>query len=222
MTVRTTIVAHGALIKYDLREEAARGHIHGRQIMSFEGLACRLAGGFVRAIDDDMLRDAVQKSLPSVELGELDAIKSLPGMVAAAAGTLRKAWRAGLDLQQEASRHPRIASVAALEAAVLERLPVSAKRPSDIADMAMQRLHLAEKLFGSIRFVGITELSPCWRPLLHALASRLSVTWDAGPRQVPEWLNEEAIKIERVDAETPNVSCVSAANARHEVIEAMR
>jgi RecB family exonuclease len=222
MTVRTTIVTHGALIKHDLRAEAARGHIHGRQIMSFEGLACRLAGGFVKAIDDDMLRDAVQKALPSVELGELDAIKSLPGMVAASAGTLRKAWRAGLDLQEEACRHARIASVAALETAVLERLPVSAMRPSDIAAVAMERLHLAETLFGTIRLVGITELSPCWRPLLHALASRLSVTWDAGPRQVSGWLNGEVVKVRRADPEVPNVSCISAANARHEVIEAMR
>ena len=162
MSRRHTIVAHGALLKQELRVEAARSRTTGRQIMTFESLACRLAGGFVHPIDDEVLRDAVQRSLPITELGELDPIKDLPGFVAAAAGTLRKAWRSGLVLQDEAAKNARIASVARLEAAVLERLPPAAKRPIDVVEEATARIGLAETLFGSLRIVGIMELSPCW------------------------------------------------------------
>ena len=132
-----------------------------------------------------MLREAILTSLPTVDLGELEAIKELPGMVGAAAETLRKAWRSGLDLQEEAARHPRVASVAKLETAVLDRLPAAALRPVDIVAEATKRIELAKTLFGSIRIVGITELSPCWRPLLHLAATRIPTTWVAGPRSVP-------------------------------------
>ena len=222
MLKRHTIVAHGSLLKSDLRAEAARERLHGRQILTFEVLACRLAGGFSAPIDDDMLRDAVQKALPVTELGELDAIKTLPGMVTASAGTLRKSWRSGLDLQDEAPLHPRIASVARLEVSVLQRLPASAMRPADVVAKAMQRLHLAETLFGSIHILGATELSPCWRPLLHALAERMPVLWDAGPRRAPAWLDAKLVTIRRSAPEKPELLCISATNARHEAIEAMR
>jgi hypothetical protein len=222
MSARHTIVAHGLLVKHDLRVEAARGRLHGRQIMTFEALACRLAGGFIRAIDDESLRDSIQKSLPEVELGELDAIKELPGLVDAAAGTLRKAWRSGIDLQAKASDHPRIASIAKLEGAVLGRLPSSMMKPADLVAKGMRRIQHAETIFGRIRIVGITELSPCWRPLLHALAEQMPVTWVAGPRQVPPWLDGKIVEIERSEAERPEVTSISAATAYHEAIEAMR
>ena len=44
-------------------------------------------------------------------------------MVNAAADTLRKTWRVGLDLRARASGHPRLRSMAALEEAVLDALP---------------------------------------------------------------------------------------------------
>jgi hypothetical protein len=49
-------------------------------------------------------------------------------------------------------------------------------RPS--IDAALQRLDRAETLFGPLAIVGITELSPCWRPLLYALAERVHVRWN--------------------------------------------
>jgi hypothetical protein len=58
MTIPHTIVAHGRLVKHDLRIEAARGRMHRRQILTFASLACRLAGGFAAAIDDKFLRAA--------------------------------------------------------------------------------------------------------------------------------------------------------------------
>ena len=78
---------------HELRLKAARERRHGLQIMTFEQLAARLAGGLARPVDDDSLREAVTAVLPKTALGELDGIKALPGMVGAAADTLRKAWR---------------------------------------------------------------------------------------------------------------------------------
>ena len=72
--------------------------------MTFERLAARLAGGLAQPVDDDALREAVTAVLPETALGELDGIKALPGMVGAAADTLRKSWRAGVDLQARSGR----------------------------------------------------------------------------------------------------------------------
>src|SRR3546814_10042689 len=73
--------------------------------MSFEQAAVRLAGGFVRPIDDESLRAAIQAVLPATPMGELESIKSLPGMIDAAANTLHKAWRAGIDLAARSEEH---------------------------------------------------------------------------------------------------------------------
>ena len=118
---RRTVVVHGRLAMRELRLNAAREGRHGLQIMTFEQLAARLAGGLTRPVDDETLRAAIQTTLPETALGELDAIKGFPGMVSAAVDTLRKAWRAGVDLQTRADNHPRLRSIAALEAAVPSR-----------------------------------------------------------------------------------------------------
>ena len=81
LSSRRTIVAHGRLATRELRLDAARQRRHGVQIMSFEQLAVRLAGGFARPIDDECLRTAIQAVLPDTPLGELESIKLLPGMV---------------------------------------------------------------------------------------------------------------------------------------------
>ena len=220
--MRHTVIAHSLLKMRELRLEAARGRRYGLQIMTFEQLAARLAGGLVEPVNDDALRAAVTAVLPETALGELDGIKGLPGMVGTAANTLRKAWRAGVDLQARAGEHPRLQSIASLEAAVLEALPSAMMRPADLVAAGRARLEHAPALFGPIEIVGITELSPVWRPLLHALAGHVPVRWVAGPRPVPDWLDGKAIEIVRADAQTPTVSAVSAATAYHEAVEAMR
>ena len=143
-------------------------------------------------------------------------------MVGAAADTLRKAWRAGIDLQARAAEHPRFHSVASLEAAVVDALPPAMLRPADLVEAGRARLDHAAPLFGPIEIVGITELSPVWRPLLHAIATHVPVRWIAGPRPVPDWLDGEAIEIVRAEAQSPELSAVSAATAYHEAVEAMR
>ncbi|MHB8241772.1 MAG: PD-(D/E)XK nuclease family protein [Solirubrobacteraceae bacterium] len=206
----------------EVRLSAARGRRHGLQIMTFEQLAARLAGGLSQPIDEETLRSTVQTCLPKTTLGELDALRALPGMVGAAVDTLRKAWRAGLDLQARAAEHPRLTSIAALEKAILDAMPSTMLRPTDLVASALRRLDYAKTLFGPIEIVGITELSPCWRPLLHALGERVQVQWNAGPRSVPHWVDGSCIEILRAEPEAPAITTVSAATAFHEAIEALR
>src|SRR5260370_21343389 len=99
------------------RVDAARRGESGVQIMTMGQLAGRLAGGFIRPIDPEALQDAVRAALATTSLGELEAIKSLPGMVRATVGTLDKVWRAGIELT--ACKHPRLAALSMLEAEVL-------------------------------------------------------------------------------------------------------
>src|SRR5258708_19266901 len=71
----------------------------GCRPLPIEGLAARLAGGFLQPIDPDALKAAVTKAL-SADLGDLDRIKELPGFPRAAAPTLPKARAAGLNLAE--------------------------------------------------------------------------------------------------------------------------
>ncbi|MDP8988705.1 MAG: PD-(D/E)XK nuclease family protein, partial [Acidobacteriota bacterium] len=204
------------------RLAAARQRQHGLHILTLEQLAARLAGGLMCAVDDETLRQAVQATLPELALGELDSLKALPGMVAAAVDTISKVWRAGIDLQSRAASHPRLASIATLETAVLAALPPNMMRPADLVAAALVRLEHAPTLIGPVEVVGLTELAPCWRPLLLGLATRVPVRWIAGPRSAPAWLEGSGIQIERAEAQEPQIITVSASTAYHEAIDAMR
>lgn len=222
MIRRRTFIIHSALARKVLRLSAARECAHGTQIMSFEHMAARLAGGLARPVDGDALRSALQAILPDTALGELDGIKTLPGTSSAAAETLQKAWLAGIDLCARAGDHPRLASMAEMERRALALLPRSMLRPSDLIERAMRCLAYAPRLLGSVDVVGMTELSPCWRPLLHALAERLPVRWIAGPRSVPGWLDGDSVEIVRGRAGEPAIEVVSNATPYHEALESMR
>jgi len=190
--------------------------------MSFEQAAVRLAGGFARPIDDESLRAAIQVALHVTPMGELESIKALPGMIDAAADTLHKAWRAGIDLVAREADHPRLAAIARLEAAVLDQLPPGMMRPLDIVAAATARIGHAPAVLGPMEIVGLTELSPCWRPLLQALTAHIPVQWTAGPRSVPTWLDGTGVTVARAPAQSPGINAVSLATAYHEAIEAMR
>lgn len=220
VTCRSTLVVHGRLATREGRLAAAQTRRHGVQIMTFEQAAARLAGGFTKPIDDESLRAAVRTVLPTTPMGELENIKMLPGMIGASADTLRKAWRAGID--NRSADHPRVDAIAQLEAAVLAQLPDGMMRPVDIVAAANSRIAHAPAVLGAIEIVGLTDLSPCWRPLLKALAARIPVQWTAGPRSVPSWLDDSDVLVVRSGAEAPKVGSVSAATAYHEAVEAMR
>lgn len=219
---RSTLIVHGRLAMREARLAAARSSRHGLQIMSFEQAAVRLAGGFVRPIDEESLRATIQAVLPATPMGELEGIKMLPGMIGAASDTLHKAWRSGIDLAARSTYHPRLDAIARLEAAVLTQLPDGMMRPVDIVAAASNRIAHAPAVLGTMEIAGLTELSPCWRPLVKELAARIPVQWTAGPRFVPDWLRDSGVVVVQTKAEGPMVSSVSAATAYHEAIEAMR
>ena len=144
---RHTVVAHGRVTIREHRLRGAREGRHGLQVLSFERLAARLAGGMAQPVNEEALREAIKSVLPGSVLGELDGIKDLPGMVSAASDTLRKAWRAGVDLQVRAEEHPRLRSIANLEAAVVAALSPAMMRPADLVAAGRARLEYAPALF---------------------------------------------------------------------------
>ncbi|MET3482768.1 hypothetical protein ABIC70_002283 [Methylobacterium sp. 1973] len=191
-------------------------------MLSIETLVARLAGGFARPIDDETLRSTLKRVLPETELGELNPIKALPGMIDAAAETLRKAWSAAFDLQSADGGGGRIASVACLERAVVAALPPGILPPGDLTAAAAARIDHASEILGPIDFVELVDLAPCWRPVVVALAERVPVTWISGPRPVPAWVRATAIRVVGRERETPAVEVCSAATPRHEALEALR
>ncbi|MGY4157848.1 hypothetical protein ACVINW_003690 [Bradyrhizobium sp. USDA 4461] len=124
-------------------------------------------------------------------------IKDLPGMPAAVTATFDKAWRAGIDLS--VAGHPRSDALASLEHAVIQCSPTLMKRPGDLAAMALQRIGQAPAVIGPLEIQGHSEMSPCWRLPLIALAGIIPVSWIAGPRQVPDWLKGSRAKPAAID-----------------------
>ncbi|WP_250482557.1 PD-(D/E)XK nuclease family protein [Caballeronia sp. GACF5] len=219
---RNTLIVPDGLAARTARLAAAREQRHGMHVMTIEQAAARLAGGFARQIDLASLRGALKAALLVTEIGELEKIKSLPGMIDAAAQTLQRAWHAGIDLTARAHVHARIDAVAKLESAVLAQLAPGMMRPADLIAAAMQRIEHASAVLGSIEIAGQTDVAPCWRPLLLAIAKHVPVRWSAGPRATPKWLEGSNIAISRAPRATPAVTTVSAATPLHEAIEAMR
>ena len=225
MTQRRTVVVHGRLAADQARLEAARNAWHGVQITSVVGMAARLAGGFLRGVDGDALSLAVGTTLheaPPDTLGDLEPIRGLPGLQLALARTLSKAWRAGLDLSARKTEHPRFATLAGIERAVLDRLPLGMLRPVDLAAAARARLRHAPAVLGGVEVRGMTALEPVWQELLIELAGYVPTVWDAGPREVPDWLGTSRVALRNATPASPTVETQSCATAWHEVIEALR
>lgn len=222
MVARHTVVLANRLAMRCRRLQAAQQASQGCQIMTIEQLAARLAGGFCSPIDADVLRTILRDVIPTAELSELAAIRELPGLVAASADTLSKAWAAGVELSSLAPDHPRLSDLAVLEKAVLDRLPAAMMRPVDLYQRASARFHLAAAILGPVDVRGLSDLAPCWRPFLLALAKHVPVTWSAGPRLVPAWVIGTGISPVVEKKAEPTISSVSCATALHEAIEALR
>ena len=217
---RRSLVFHTKLAGHMARVAAARRSESGVQILTMSQLAARLAGGFLQPIDPDALLEAVRGALSETKLGDLDDIKHLPGMARAAVATLDKVWRAGLELS--VSPNPRLQALSKLESAALERLPPSMLRPEELVERAQARIGLAPKVLGPIEVHGHSEMSPCWRPLLSALADVTPVTWIAGVRSVPDWIDRAKITVERESRSVAQIELFSCATPNHEALEALR
>lgn len=222
-----TLVVHNRYAWRSHRTRAALAAEQGLQLLTIEQLAARLAGGFLQPIDPDAFKVAVGAAVTQ-PLGELDAIKTLPGFQRAAATTLAKAWTAGLSLGEEsesatdAGAKVRLASLAVLEREVLAQLPKNQLRPRDLVDVASKRVTHARAIFGRVEIHGRTEMSPVWRPLLAMIAQRTEVAWIAEARHVPDWLLTTGIPVEKSPAAQPIISAISCASPRHEILEALR
>jgi hypothetical protein len=226
--MKRTIVVAGGTAGAALRLEAARHGWHGVEIRSIEQVAARLAGGFLQPIDGDVLGNAAAEAiaaLPAEELGDLGDIADLPGLPMALASTLSKVWHAGIELSPRARLRPdvpRLATLARLEAAVIERLPHAMLTPTALARRAIDRVAHAPRILGPIECRFLPDLAPCWRPLVIALSQVGSVTWNAGPRPAPAWVQAAGLNTTIASATRPDLRVVTCATARHEVIEALR
>jgi hypothetical protein len=225
--VLSTIIVPNRNSWRQCRAKAALERKHGLKLLTIDQLAARLAGGFLQPIDPDNLSKAVKESI-GLGLGDLDAIKTLPGFQRAAANSLSKAWSAGLSLESEAkaavdpAARVRLEALALLEQEVLARLPKNELRPNDLVARALGRIVFARVLFGSIEVQGRTEMSPVWRPLLAALAAEIEVNWVAEARRVPPWLANMGVKALENVPEQPARHAISCASPRHEILEAVR
>lgn len=223
---KKTTITFGKVALEAERAALARNGVVGGQVMAFEHMVERLAGGFLRIVDIMTLRETVKACLKDTDLGELDGIKDMPGMTTACADSLMAWWMSGLS-NPDFESHPRMQAIFTLEAAVEERLPAHLKKPADIVDMACKRIAIAPKVLGEVVFLGMTDLHPVWRPVLHAMAGLdgFPFSWDAGPYAVPEWLKtfpEGKVNFIASAAKTPTLSAETASDARHEVLEALR
>ncbi|MCO6415852.1 PD-(D/E)XK nuclease family protein [Siccirubricoccus sp. KC 17139] len=194
-------------------------------------MAARLAGGFLTAVEPGALAEAAAqalKVLSPTEMGDLSAIRDLPGVPKTVVLSLRRAWAAGLDLGAAAAApgaHPRLGEMARVEAAVLQRLAEAKPcqlRPADLAAKAMERLQHAPAVLGEVEFRGLPDLDRCWRRLVLALARVTNVVWDCEPFETPAWLDGSGVEIRRGKAWNPKLTTFSCATPRHEVVEALR
>ena len=226
--MKRTIIVSGGTAAAALRLESARGCWHGVEIRSIEQVAARLAGGFLQPIDGDVLGDAAAAAIDTVsaeELGDLREIADLPGLPMALAATLTKAWLANIDLPARAAARPtvaRLTTLARLEVAVMERLPPAMLPADALAQRAIEHVGHAPRILGSVECRFLADLAPVWRPLVMALSEVCPVTWNAGPRSVPAWVQNAGLAVMIALAADPELRVVTCATARHEVIEALR
>ena len=191
--MRETFIIHSRLSLRQVRGAAAVERQHGLQAIAIEHLVARLAGGFLQPINSDSLKEAIGEAV-ALDLGELNEIKTLPGLSkSGGVQHLRKLGPLALNSMNSLTRRMLSFARALTQSpdskrSVLERLPASMRRPADLVALALQRLQYAKALFGAIRVIGRTEMSPVWRPLLAALKDVTDVQWVAGPRQVPAWV----------------------------------
>ena len=217
--MRHTVIVAGGIAATARRLEAARAGEHGLEVRTVEQAAQRLAGGFLRSVDGDSLAQAVDECVRTMpDLGDLTAVAGLPGLTAAIAASLTKAWLAGIELSQEAAVQPdviRLVTMARLERAVLDHLPGGMVRPADLARYAVARLSHAPAVLGPVELASLLDVAPCWRELLAGLQG---LVWQG--HAVPHWWGGRPVAPN--PRASPSVRTVTCATARHEVIEAMR
>jgi len=217
---RRVMIVDGPLALGMRRFWAAKANEVGTDILTLPLLAARLAGGFSRAADREVLSTVVAAALRADGYSQIDKVKNLPGMVRAAMQTLNHAWGADLDLTALAPISGRLADLALLEQRVSEALPYGAMLPRPLRDAAVERVRFASTLFGSISLEGLVDVEPVWRPLLVALSAHLEVSWSAPAKLGRDWFPGQ---VSVPTTESPKVIRGELiADPRAEVVEALR
>lgn len=214
---RRTIIVDGPLAFRMRRIAAAHAGEIGIEILTLPLLAARLAGGFVRPADAADIEQGVRQALDADGFQTLGRGRDLPGIVRAAAQSLRDLWDEGRSLAGVAAGNAQLADVALLEERVRASLPRGVLAPIDLRDAALARAHQAFVL-GSIALEGLFNVAPVWRPLLLKLHQTTPITWRDAPVHCRVWWQGEP---EPAEHAVP-VEYVACANPRAEAVEALR
>lgn len=217
--MRSTIITPNTWAADVYRFQNAKVGRIGCHVVAIEHAVARLAGGFKQPINRTEALDAVREVLETGCPPHFESARNFPGLVRAVTATLMKVWAADLDLEKCGAGSPQIEALCVIEQAVLTKFPPSMQRHGTLKAAALARLEHAQKVLGDVIIVGRTEMSPVWRDFIDALSSVVAVTWDAGPRSVPQWLKIPVVKSAATAAPRRYVSCADAA---HEVLEALR
>lgn len=215
-----TDVVDGPLAFRMRRTAAAQAGEHGLEVMTLPLLAARLAGGFRQPATVEQLQFAVRTALAAGGFQEIEAVRALPGTARAMLRTLSAAWRADVDLSEEASRHPRLADLALVQERIREVLPEAALIAPDLRDAALTNVDRAAGRLGPVVLQGMLDVDRVWRSLLVALAARTDLVWQAPPGRLDVgWFPG---RVEAVASTAPTVRAEVCADPRAEVVEALR
>jgi RecB family exonuclease len=216
---RRTVIVEGPLAFRMRRIDAARRGEAGLQILTLPQLAARLAGGFTRPATSQDLDPAIRATLEAGGFAELERIRQLPGTTRSIAWTLAKVWQADLALDDLAQGSARIADIAEIERRVRANLAVGVLTPRDLRDAALKRVAYAPATLGAVEIDCLTAIAPVWRPLLASLAKAVPLTW-CSPGADASWFAGQVAISDRAPA--ADMSIVTCANPRAEVVEALR
>ncbi len=220
--MRRTQIIGSQFARHEASFRAALAQDCGLQILTVFRLAARLAGGFIEAISGDDLQVLVKEALAAGGFQAIQPLADLPGMIRAVASTLTKAWNADLDLQAQASKHPRVADLALIESRIIARLPKAMLLPRDLASAALSNISSANVVLGPVTVEGVCDLVSCWRQLIRELANVVPVKWHALDGEDLRWLGGSTVEIVRHEAQGATPEAVVCANPRHEAMEALR
>ena len=162
---RRVVIVEGPLAFRMRRLEAARGNDIGLDVLTLPLLAARLAGGFCRVVDRELLAPAIGAALDAGGFADIEPVRDLPGMVRAVLQTLEQAWASDVNLDAMAKASPRLSDLALIQQRVRAGLPAGAMLPHDIRAAALERIALAPQLFGKITPERVSSQAHAYSPL---------------------------------------------------------
>ncbi|MBY5747361.1 PD-(D/E)XK nuclease family protein [Rhizobium leguminosarum] len=213
-----TVIVDGPLALRMQRLTAAHEGAIGRKILTLPLLAARLAGGFIAPASQEILYPAIRAALDAGMYEDIGQVSGLPGMPSAVLTSLRSWWDAGILTEVE--DNPRLRDFTLLERRVREALPQGTLAPPDLVEAALNRLHHAPKLLGSVTLHEVPDIKPVWHRLIVQLCDVVPVRWVASAPCQRSWFpgKAEALPARRSLLAAADV----CADPRSEVREALR